>query len=81
MFPVLYNGFSLVIYFKHSRVYIGEGNDTPLQYSCLENPMDAGAWWAAVQGVAKSQIRLSNMTNIMYIRQCRGDEGEKVRVR
>ena len=36
----------------------GEGNGTPLQYSCLENPMDGGAWWAAVQGVAKSQTRL-----------------------
>ena len=33
----------------------GEGNGTPLQYSCLENPMDGGAWWAAVHGVAKSQ--------------------------
>ena len=37
----------------------GEGNGTPLQYSCLENPMDGGAWWAAVQGVAKSRTRLS----------------------
>ena len=37
-----------------------EGNGTPLQYSCLENPMDAGAWWAAVHGVAKSQTRLSD---------------------
>ena len=34
---------------------IGEGNGTPLQYSCLENPMDGGAWYAAVHGVAKSQ--------------------------
>ena len=34
----------------------------PLQYSCLENPMDGGAWWAAVHGVAKSQIRLSDFT-------------------
>ena len=34
---------------------MGEGNGTPLQYSCLENPMDGGAWWAAVHGVAKSQ--------------------------
>ena len=34
---------------------LGEGNGTPLQYSCLENPMDRGAWWAAVHGVAKSQ--------------------------
>ena len=32
----------------------GEGNGTPLQYSCLENPMDGGAWWAAVHGVPKS---------------------------
>ena len=38
-----------------SRFVIGEGNGTPLQYSCLENPMDGGAWWAAVHGVSKSQ--------------------------
>ena len=37
----------------------GEGNDTPLQYSCLENPMDRGACWVMVHGVAKSQTRLS----------------------
>ena len=41
---------------------IGEGNGTPLQYSCLENPMDGGAWWAAVHGVARSQTRLSDFT-------------------
>ena len=40
----------------------GEGNGTPLQYSCLENPMDGGAWWATVHGVAKSRTRLSNFT-------------------
>ena len=40
----------------------GEGNGTPLQCSCLENPMDMGAWWAAVHGVAKSQTRLSDFT-------------------
>ena len=40
----------------------GEGNGTPLQYSCLENPMDGGAWWAAVHGVAKSQTQLSYFT-------------------
>ena len=34
----------------------GEGNGNPLQYSCLENPMDGGAWWATVHGVAKSRI-------------------------
>ena len=37
-----------------------EGDSKPLQYSCLENPMDGGAWWAPVYGVAKSQTRLSN---------------------
>ena len=37
-----------------------EGNGTPLQYSCLENPMDGGAWWAAVHGVAKSRSQLSD---------------------
>ena len=41
---------------------IGEGNGTPLQYSCLENPTDEGAWWAAVRGVTKSQARLSDFT-------------------
>ena len=40
------------------RSTTGEGNGTPLQYSCLENPMDGGAWWAAVHGVAKSLRRL-----------------------
>ena len=38
----------------------GEGNGHPLQYSCLENPMDKGAWWAAVHGVAKSRTQLSD---------------------
>ena len=40
----------------------GEGNGTPLQYSCLENPMDRGAWHAAVHGVAKSRELLSDFT-------------------
>ena len=43
---------------KYSR----EGNGTPLQYSCLENPMDGGAWWAAVHRVAKSRTQLSDFT-------------------
>ena len=38
----------------------GEGNGNPLQYSCLENPMNRGAWWAAIHGVTKSRTRLSN---------------------
>ena len=40
----------------------GVGNGTPLQYFCLENPMDRGTWWAAVHGVEKSQTRLSDFT-------------------
>ena len=40
----------------------GEGNGTPLQYSCLENPIDREAWWAAVHGVAKSRTQLSDFT-------------------
>ena len=43
-------------------MWAGEGNGTQLQYSCLENPMDGGARWAAVHGVAKSQTRLSDFT-------------------
>ena len=42
--------------------YFGEGNGTPLQYSCLENPKGRGAWWAAVHGVTKSRAGLSNFT-------------------
>ena len=42
--------------------FYGEGNGNPLQYSGLENPMDGGAWWAAVHGVAKSRTRLSDFT-------------------
>ena len=40
----------------------GEGNGTPLQYSCLENPMDGGAWWAAVHGVTESRTQLTDFT-------------------
>ena len=44
----------------------GEGNGNPLQYSsCLENPMDRGAWWAAVHGVTKSRTQLSDFTSLI----------------
>ena len=43
----------------------GEGNGNPLQYSCLENPMDRGAWWATVHGVAKSRTQLGYFTSLM----------------
>ena len=48
------------------RSMFGEGNGTPLQYSCLENPMDRGAWKAAVHGVAEGQTRLSNFTSTFH---------------
>ena len=46
------------LHFHFSLSCIGEGNGNPLQCSCLENPRDGGAWWAAVSGVAQSRIRL-----------------------
>ena len=48
--------------FGESRIIYREGNGSPLQYSCLENPMDGGAWWAAVHGVAKSRTQLNDFT-------------------
>ena len=45
----------------------GEGNGTPLQYSCLGNPMDRGAWWATVHRVAKNRTRLSDFTSLKVV--------------
>ena len=55
--------------FHFSLSCIGEGNGNPLQRSCLENPRDGGAWWAAVCGVAQSQTRLKQLSSshIFYI--------------
>ena len=50
------------LHFHFSVPCIGEGNGNPLQCSCLENPRDDGAWWAAIYGVAKSLTRLSDFT-------------------
>ena len=47
-----------------------EGNGNPLQYSCLENPMDRGAWWATVHGVTKSRTRLSNPAHTQSTNGC-----------
>ena len=44
------------------HAYIGEGNCKPLQYSCLENPVDRGAWWAAVHRVAQSRTQLKRLS-------------------
>ena len=60
--------FLLIFLFRYNvlihlfSIFFGEGNGTPLQYSCLENPIDGGAWWATVHGVAKSRTRLSDFT-------------------
>ena len=61
----------------------GEGNSNPLQYSCLENPMDRGVWWAIVHGVTKNQTRLStslfhtlfsrNQTNLAFLILCHSE--------
>ena len=47
--------------------YPGEGHGNPLQYSCLENPTDTGAWWATVHGVAKDQTRLKRLGTHTWI--------------
>ena len=46
-----------------TRLSMGEGNGTPFQYSYLENPMDGGAWWAAVYGVAQSRTQLKRLSS------------------
>ena len=55
-------GVSWLPTFAFQSPIMWRGQCTPLQYSCLENPMDGGAWWAAVDGVARSQTRLSDFT-------------------
>ena len=51
------------LHFHFSLSCIGEGNGKPLQCSCLENPRDGGAWWAAVYGVAQSRTRLKRLNS------------------
>ena len=51
------------LHFHFSLSCIGEGNGNPLQCSCLENPRDGGAWWAAIYGVAQSQIGLKRLSS------------------
>ena len=51
------------LHFHFSLSCIGEGNGNPLQRSCLENPRDGGAWWAAVCGVAQSRTRLKRLSS------------------
>ena len=49
--------------FYFSLSFIGEGNGNPLQCSCLENPRDSGAWWAAIYGVVQSQTQLKRLSS------------------
>ena len=65
-------------FYQSLNYRVGEGNGTPLQYSCLENPMDRGAWWATVHGVAKSRTRLSDFT-FMYAKEKHHKRGEKLK--
>ena len=51
------------LHFHFSHSCIGEGNGNPLQCSCLENPRDEGAWWAAISGVAQSRTRLKQLSS------------------
>ena len=55
------------LHFHFSLLCIGEGNGNPLQCSCLENPRDRGAWWAAVYGVAQSRTQLKWLSSSSYI--------------
>ena len=55
------------VFFSVLAGLVGEGNGTPLQYSCLENPMDGGAWKSAVHGVAEGRTRLSDFTFTFHL--------------
>ena len=56
-----------ILCIESSRAIVGEGNGNPLQYSCLENPMDGEAWWAAVHGVVKSRTRLTSLSLFTFM--------------
>ena len=58
------------LHFHFPLVCIGEGNGKPLQCSCLENPRDGGAWWAAVYGVAQSRTRLKRFSSSSSRKSC-----------
>ena len=55
----------------------GEGNGNPRQYSCLENPRDRGAWWAAVYGVAQSRTRLKRLSSSSWGKELRAASSQK----
>ena len=59
--------FAWILDLSFTRYVCGEGTGSPLQYSCLGNPMDGGAWWAADYGVAKSRTRFSDFTFTFHV--------------
>ena len=63
------NDFTFTFTFDFSLLCTGEGNGNPLQCSCLENPRDGGAWWAAIYGVAQSwtQLKRLSSSNTVFI--------------
>ena len=61
--------------YNQSKPRCGEGNGTPLQCSCLGNPMHGGAWWAVVHGVAKSRTRLSDFTFTFHFHALKKEMG------
>ena len=67
--------FTFTFHFHFSLSCIGEGNGNPLQCSCLENPRDGGAWWAAVYGVTQSRTRLT------WLSSSRGMASEESRIK
>ena len=69
------------LHFHFSLSCIGEGNGNPLQCSCLENPRDGGAWWAAVSGVAPSQTRLKRLSSSSKESKSDSDGGQEVTLR
>ena len=60
---ILHDKYTQYAVYATLRASLGEGNDNPLQYSCLENPRDGGAWWAAVYGVAQSWTQLKRLSS------------------
>ena len=61
-------------FINHAIYSIGEGNGNPLQYSCLENPRDGGAWWAAVYGIAQGRTRLKRLSSSSSSKDCPENE-------
>ena len=72
-FPLLLSFKNSLCVLDSSHLWNGEGNGNPLQYSCLENRMDGGAWWAAVHGVATSQIDWASSLSLFTFMHWRGN--------